>query len=530
MLWILVARNTAWKETGMRHAVLGRRHVFRRQIGRTSRWTCLTLDVPPHVQAGRASHCTTVQSDDLNDELLKSQLRYLESDELELKYREYVQSTDGRRQTYSWAEFKLLADAAAGPVDPRVTPMYATLTLSFVAQGTQFPVLPLLARSFELSPADLGLVTAATAAARLVTNAPAANLAERLGRKPLLIAGPLMAAGGCGVLGVATTFSELVVANLCVGAGLATTMAGASLYLADIATPRNRAQTTAPILQSALLGYAIGPAVGGYLASSYGMQTPFVVCAGALVASSAASAALLPETLHACPRSATTTGTDGGQATTSKSTDGGSMWRQLMRRPALQGLGGVVFMNGFTQGGFPITVVLFAVEHCGMSSAHVGLMMMANVALMVLTTGPATRLSDRLSSRKSIMVPAMSAAALFTAAQPLASDGLQFSVLVGLTGLAQAASMPSISPLVLDSVTASERASALAGRQMMQDAGTLLGATSIGALASVLGVPAAIEAVALLQGASVIFFALRVPGPLSSTETAHCKVGRLPPK
>jgi len=206
------------------------------------------------------------------------------------------------------------------------------------------------------------------------------------------------------------------------------------------------------------------------------------------------------------------------------------MWRQLMRQPALQGLGGVVFMNGFTQGGFPITVVLFAVEHCGMSSAHVGLMMMANVALMVLTTGPATRLSDRLSSRKSIMVPAMSAAALFTAAQPLASDGLQFSVLVGLTGLAQAASMPSISPLVLDSVTASERASALAGRQMMQDAGTLLGATSIGALASVLGVPAAIEAVALLQGASVIFFALRVPGPLSSTETAHCKVGRLPPK
>ena len=240
MLWILVARNTAWKETGMRHAVLGRRHVFRRQIGRTSRWTCLTLDVPPHVQAGRASHCTTVQSDDLNDELLKSQLRYLESDELELKYREYVQSTDGRRQTYSWAEFKLLADAAAGPVDPRVTPMYATLTLSFVAQGTQFPVLPLLARSFELSPADLGLVTAATAAARLVTNAPAANLAERLGRKPLLIAGPLMAAGGCGVLGVATTFSELVVANLCVGAGLATTMAGASTW------PTSPRRATAP--------------------------------------------------------------------------------------------------------------------------------------------------------------------------------------------------------------------------------------------------------------------------------------------
>ena len=75
-------------------------------------------------------------------------------------------------------------------------------------------------------------------------------------------------------------------------------MGGASLYLADISTPRNRAQTTAPILQSALIGYAVGPAVGGLRATAIGLHLPFTICAAGLAASSIVAAALLPETLH----------------------------------------------------------------------------------------------------------------------------------------------------------------------------------------------------------------------------------------
>ena len=43
---------------------------------------------------------------------------------------------------------------------------------------------------------------------------------------------------------------------------------------------------------------------------------------------------------------------------------------RLLRRPALQGLGGAIFMNGFSQGAFPVTLVLFAVEHMQMSSTN----------------------------------------------------------------------------------------------------------------------------------------------------------------
>ena len=101
-----------------------------------------------------------------------------------------------------------------------------------------------------------------------------------------------------------------------------------------------------------------------------------------------------------------------------------------------------------------------------MESSQVGMMLTANVAMMVLATAPATRLSDR---------------------------------------------MPSLSPLILDSVSNEERAHALAGRQMAQDLGALLGASSMGFVANAFGIPTSMQVVAAMQFASAGFFALRVP-------------------
>lgn len=310
--------------------------------------------------------------------LLQEELRYLEEADLRRRHRELP---DAPR----WDAFKEQVDRAAVPVDVRVRPIYATLTLSFVAQGIQFPVLPQLTRALELSTSDLGLVTATTALARLCANAPAAAAAERVGRRPLLMAGPAAASVGMGLLAASSCFGHLVVANCCLGVGLATTMAGAQLYLADISTPKNRAQTTAPILQSALIGFAVGPAVGGLLAQS-SLTLPFVVCAGGLAASAGASALLLPETLHEAtqrterlrqwrqpaaspqtpasssaspsPSSAASSSSSSASSARDAASDASSsgMTQQLLRRPALQGIGGLAFMNGFSQGAFPVTM------------------------------------------------------------------------------------------------------------------------------------------------------------------------------
>lgn len=431
---------------------------------------------------------------------------------------------DGKGEI-SWGSLKAAVDEAATPVDARVRPIYGTLTLLFTSQGTQFPVLPQLARSMSLTAADIGLLTSTTALARLVCNLPASSFAERVGRRPLLIAGPAAGAVGMCVLACSSSFAELAVGNACIGAGMASAMAGAGLYLSDISTPRNRAQTTAPLLQSALIGFAIGPALGGLLAQAFGLHLPFFVCAGGLLSASASAAALLPETKAiAAKQRAHTAGTAGGGgplAPPPEAAPAAPSAAQLLSRPALQGLSAVVFMNGFAQGATPVTLVLYATEGLGMSSAAVGGMLTANVLLMVLVSAPATKVSDRLASRKTIMVPALLATAGFTGLQPLAADPYVFSALVGVGAVANAVSMPSISPLYLDSVSNAERPKALAMRQMSQDVGTLVGASAMGAVAAGFpliglppqGIPTAMVTVAGLQGAAAAFFAARVPGP-----------------
>jgi len=259
--------------------------------------------------------------------------------------------TDG---LVSFGSLKVAVDAAARRVDKRVFPIFATLTLSFTSQGTQFPVLPQLARSLELTPADLGLITSCAATGRLLWNVPAAELAERAGRRALLITGPAISALGTAGLGVSTCFWHLAASNLCIGVGMASAMAGAGLYLADISTPKNRAQTNVPMLQSALIGFAIGPAVGGVLASSFGLHLPFFVCAGGLIASSAAAFLLLPETMHEsrARRESFATGTAALAATAPAPSPSPPVFTgagAMLGRPALQGLSAVVFMNGFGQ-------------------------------------------------------------------------------------------------------------------------------------------------------------------------------------
>ena len=499
---------------------------LRRRPCAAVRHSSAALQPPNDGDDGNGGASSSAHVASIDAELLANELRYLEGDDLRRRY-------ESLEKAPPWEEFKAAATAAAEPVDARVRPIYATLTLSFVAQGIQFPVLPQLARSLELSTADLGLVTATTALARLLANAPAAALAERIGRRPLLMAGPAMAGVGMGLLAVSSSFWGMVAANSCLGTGLATTMAGAQLYLADISTPRNRAATTAPILQSALLGFAIGPAIGGVMAQSLGLTLPFVVCAGGLAASAGASALLLPETLHesrrraemlrrwsaseqppttaATPPSATgdTAGTAATAATAAPPEDG--MMQRLLRRPALQGIGTIAFVNGFSQGAFPVTIVLFAIEHMHMTSSAVGGMLTANVACMVLATRPATKLSDHVTSRKDVMLPAMTLAAIFTGLQPLSDGPWTFAALSLCGGVSSAFSMPSISPLILDNVSNEERAHALAGRQMAQDSGALLGASSLGFVAGAFGIPAAMYTVAVMQLASAGLFAARVP-------------------
>ncbi len=157
----------------------------------------------------------------------------------------------------TWEDFDSVIGSAAEKVDSRVFTVAGSLMFNFTAQGAAMPTIPLIAREIGCSTADIGFITSASAISRLVCNMPCAWLAEKVGRRPLLICGPAIGAASITMFGMSGSFEHLVGWNAVFGIGSATTAAASTLYLNDVATPRNRSRTTAPTTITALLGVAI---------------------------------------------------------------------------------------------------------------------------------------------------------------------------------------------------------------------------------------------------------------------------------
>ncbi len=78
--------------------------------------------------------------------------------------------------------------------------------------------------------------------ARLLLNLPCGLLADRFGRLPLMVAGPLVMAVGMAGSGLSESFPELLAWRFVTGAGSAMQMSGSQLFVADVSTSSNRAK------------------------------------------------------------------------------------------------------------------------------------------------------------------------------------------------------------------------------------------------------------------------------------------------
>ncbi|HEX2281700.1 MAG TPA: MFS transporter, partial [Thermomicrobiales bacterium] len=154
--------------------------------------------------------------------------------------------------------------------------MQIIITLGF---GMIAPVLPLYARTFGVSTALVGLLITSFGVARLFTNLPAGRLADRIGRRPLILTGPILTGIGAILAGFAPTFWLLVGARFVQGLGSAMSATVSMTVLADISTPETRGRTMSVFQGSLLLGASIGPAIGGALAGLVGLRGVFFVYA-----------------------------------------------------------------------------------------------------------------------------------------------------------------------------------------------------------------------------------------------------------
>jgi len=110
---------------------------------------------------------------------------------------------------------------------------------------------------------------------RIFTQVPLGRLSDRIGRKPIIIAGLILLAPSTALLGYAASVTQLTILRLLQGIGSAAVAAPAFAVAADLAQAGGEGRQMSIITMGFGLGIAIGPLLAGVLAV-YSFVLPFI--------------------------------------------------------------------------------------------------------------------------------------------------------------------------------------------------------------------------------------------------------------
>lgn len=260
--------------------------------------------------------------------------------------------------------------------------------LVMAGQGVVSPVIPLYAKDFGVSAAAVGLTLTVFALARLIVNVPAGIIADRYGRRILLVGGPIITSVGMIGSGLSDSIGELLVWRFLAGAGSAFYMSGAMIYLIDIATPEQRTRYVAINQWALTVGFALGPGIGGLVADRYGLSVPFYVVGAMGIVTAIYAVIRLPETRD--------------QAVAEEAEAEGepmSTWTFVVSRRFLlvAVASATIFM---TRAGTRGTLMpLHAEDALGWGPAEIGIVFTVTGAMTLFTLMPAAWAADHISRR-----------------------------------------------------------------------------------------------------------------------------------
>jgi DHA1 family tetracycline resistance protein-like MFS transporter len=184
--------------------------------------------------------------------------------------------------------------------NPAIPIVLAAALIDVIGFGIVMPVLPKLVT--ELGHLDLaqatqvsGWMLAVFAVTQFFAGPVIGNLGDRHGRRPVLIAAMAAFAADYGVMAMAPSLGWLFLGRAISGVTGAT-FGPIGAVIADVTPPENRAANFGLLTAVFGLGFIIGPALGG-LVASFGPRAPFWCAAGLAAANATIMSFLLPETL-----------------------------------------------------------------------------------------------------------------------------------------------------------------------------------------------------------------------------------------
>ncbi|MEJ7875462.1 MAG: MFS transporter, partial [Solirubrobacterales bacterium] len=168
--------------------------------------------------------------------------------------------------------------------------IFVVTGLGLLSVGATLPVIPRYVQGpIGAGDVSVGLVTGAFAITGLACRPLAGNLADRRGRRPVVITGALLTAMAGVLYFIPAGVPGLVVARLFLGAGEGLVYTAGSAWVVDLAPPERRGRIIGLYGLAIWGGLSLGPPIGELIlrASSFEMVWAFAVAAplvGAVIA------------------------------------------------------------------------------------------------------------------------------------------------------------------------------------------------------------------------------------------------------
>ena len=367
--------------------------------------------------------------------------------------------------------------------------------LVMAGQGVIGPVLPLYAKDFGVSATVVGLTLTVFALARLILNVPAGMIADRFGRRILLIGGPILTSIGMFGSGFAGDIWSLLIWRFIAGGGSAFYMSGALIYLIDIAPSDRRARYVATNQWALSVGVALGPGIGGLVAERWGLAAPFHVVGVIALIAAAYAIFRLPETRNST-----------GRASESKSPvrDAALIIRSAPF-VAIAFVTGTIFM---TRAGTRATLVpLHADDTLGWGPGEIGLVFTATGIMTLFTLWPATWATENIGRASVIMFSGL-AAALGTLVIAASSTPLWFVMGNIILTLGTGTAGPAPAAFVADLFPEELRGLGIGLYRSAGDVGFVIGPPALGWLSDNASMSVAFQTAGCLVGVAGACFVL----------------------
>lgn len=413
------------------------------------------------------------------------------------------------------------ADAAAKKRSRNAIMMVALVVLvDITGFGLILPLLPFWAERLGAHPFEVGLILTVYALAQFLFTPVLGTLSDRFGRRPVILISLLIEALGFALTAVSASLPLLLVSRFIGGLG-ASNIGSAQAVVADVTSPKDRARGMGMVGAAIGVGFVVGPALGGLLAS-FGSTVPFWAAFGVALANALLVLWRLPETRA---QRAPSTGSSKASRSPFAVFAG---WQRALQTPALARLivVNLIFTLAFTamEAVFP----LFSQDVFGWKATQNGyIFTYVGVLIVIMQGGLVGRLVQRFGER-GVQIAGLALLAIGLGLLPFSESLALLLVALALLSIGDGAVTPTNNALISLATPVDAQGETLGLSQGMAGLGRMVGPVIAGWLFGIgIGLPFFFGAVLVLLALLVALPRIALPsqrgakevGEMSASET-----------